>query len=124
MDDPRMRIPGPDHPISITQQPGLVRVRFGGEVVAETSHALRLQEAAYPAVLYIPRADAKMAMLSRTLRSTHCPYKGEASYYSLRAGASQVENLVWSYEQPYKAMAEIAGHLAFYPDRGATIEIA
>jgi uncharacterized protein (DUF427 family) len=118
-----MKQPGPDHPIAITPTPGRVRVLLGGQVVAETSRALTLKEASYPAVQYIPREDAAMAMLTRTERSTHCPYKGDASYYSIAAGGRQAENAVWSYEAPYPAMAAIQGHLAFYPDRVDAIEV-
>lgn len=118
-----MKLPGPDHPISITPTPGKVRVLLGGQVVAETTRAVTLQEASYPAVQYIPRADADMALLERTPRSTHCPYKGDASYYSIAAGGKRAENAVWSYETPFPAMAAIEGHLAFYPDRVDAIEI-
>ncbi len=120
---PAMKLPGPDHPITITPTPQRVRIRLGGEVVAETTRALTLQEASYPPVQYIPREDARMDLLTRTPRSTHCPYKGDASYYSVAAGGRQAENAVWSYESPFPAMAQIAGHLAFYPDRVDAIEI-
>ena len=118
-----MKLPGPDHPITITPTPQRVRVLLGGQVVAETTRALTLQEASYPPVQYIPREDAAMALLRKTQRSTHCPYKGDASYYSIEAGGRQAENAVWSYEAPFPAMAEINGHLAFYPDRVDAIEI-
>ena len=118
-----MKLPGPDHPISITPTPGKVRVLLGGQVVAETTRAVTLQEASYPPVQYIPRADADMALLERTPRSTHCPYKGDASYYSIAAGGKRAENAVWSYEAPFPAMAGIEGYLAFYPDRVDAIEI-
>lgn len=117
-----MKLPGPDHPITITRNPKRVRVTLGGAVVAETSRALTLQEASYKPVQYIPRADAEMALLARTDRSTHCPYKGDASYYTIEAGGRRAENAVWSYESPFPAMAEIEGHLAFYPDRVDVIE--
>ncbi len=117
-----MKLPGPDHPISITPNPKRLRVTFNGQVVAETSRALTLQEASYPAVQYIPREDADPALLKRTERSTHCPYKGDASYYSIEAGGRRAENAIWSYETTFPAMAEIAGHLAVYPDRVDRIE--
>lgn len=112
-----MKLPGPDHPITITPKPGRVRVRVGGEVVADTTRALELREASYPPVLYIPREDATMARMTRTARSTHCPYKGDASYYTVTAGGRTAADAVWSYEAPFPAMAQITGHLAFYPDR-------
>ena len=117
-----MKLPGPDHPIDVAPAPHPVRVRLGGEVVAETTRALSVREASYPPVLYIPREDARMDLLERTARRTHCPYKGEASYYSISAGGRRAENAVWSYEAPFPAMAAIAGHLAFYPDRVDAIE--
>jgi uncharacterized protein (DUF427 family) len=117
-----MKTPGPDHPINIKANTKRVRVTLGGKVVADTTHALTLQEASYPPVQYIPRADADMSLLTPTTNATHCPYKGDASYFSIKAGGKSAENAVWSYEQPYSAVAEIAGHLAFYPNRVDKIE--
>ena len=111
-----MKIPGPDHPIIIRPAAGRRQARFEGQVIADSARALVLQEASYPPVIYFPREDIEMARLSRTERSTHCPYKGDASYYSVGqtpAGA----NAVWTYETPFPAMAEIEGFLAFYADR-------
>jgi uncharacterized protein (DUF427 family) len=112
-----MKIPGPDHPITITANPKRVRISAQGVVIADTTRALTLKEATYPAVQYVPRNDADMAALVRTERTTHCPYKGDASYYSVKADGKTLENAVWTYETPFPAMAEIAGHLAFYPDK-------
>jgi uncharacterized protein (DUF427 family) len=112
-----MKLPGPDHPISITPNPKRIRVSADGVVIAETTHALTLKEASYPAVQYVPREDAKMELLSRTDRVTHCPYKGDANYFSVTAGGKIIENSIWTYEKPFPAMAEISGYLAFYPDR-------
>jgi uncharacterized protein (DUF427 family) len=112
-----MKLPGPDHPITITPNPRRVRVTAGDIVIAETSKALTLKEAKYPAVQYVPRQDANMALLERTDRVTHCPYKGDASYYSLKADGKTLENAIWTYETPFPAMTEISGHLAFYPDK-------
>jgi uncharacterized protein (DUF427 family) len=117
-----MKIPGPDHPITIEPSPNRVRVSFNGRTVADTTQAVTLREASYKPVLYVPREDADMALFERTERTTHCPYKGDASYYSLRVGDRVAENAVWSYEQPYPAMGAIAGRLAFYPDRVDAIE--
>ncbi len=110
------------HAISIVPQPGRVRVRFGGEVVADTVRALAMCEGNISVVFYIPREDAAMAHFSRTEHSSHCPFKGDASYYSLTVGERVAENAVWSYEQPLDAVADIKGHLAFYPDRVDAIE--
>ena len=112
-----MKLPGPDHPITITQNPRRIRVTAGDIVIAESAKALTLKEAKYPAVQYVPREDANMALLERTERTTHCPYKGDASYYSIKADGKTLDNAIWTYETPFPAMTEITGHLAFYPDK-------
>jgi uncharacterized protein (DUF427 family) len=117
-----MKLPGPDHPITIQRNANRVRVTFGGIVVADSTRALTLREASYPPVQYIPREDAKMELLKATSNASHCPYKGDASYFSIEAGGKIAENAVWSYARPFPAMAEIAGHLAFYPSRVDKIE--
>jgi uncharacterized protein (DUF427 family) len=117
-----MKVPGPDHPITITPHAGRVRVVVNGKTVADTTRALVLQETTYKPVFYIPREDAVMASFQRTAHTTHCPYKGDASYYSIRVGDRVSENAIWSYERPFPAMAEIAGRLAFYPNRVDAIE--
>jgi len=116
-----MKLPRPDHPITIAPNPKRVRVSAVGVVIADTARALTLKEASYPAVQYVPRADANMALFERTERVTHCPYKGDANYFSIRANGAVLDNSIWTYENPYPAMADIAGHLAFYPDK-VTIE--
>ena len=117
-----VRIPGPDHPITITPNASRVVVTAGGRVIADSRAALTLQEAAYPPVLYIPRADVDMAALERTDHATYCPYKGDCAYYSIPAGGERAANAVWTYEAPYAAVAAIRDHLAFYPDRVDSIE--
>lgn len=117
-----MKLPGPDHPITIARNAKRVRVTFRGRVVADSTRALTLKEAGYSPVQYIPRADADMSLLTPTAHSTHCPYKGDASYFTIAGGGGAAENAVWCYEQPYPTMAEIAGHLAFYPSRVDKIE--
>ena len=112
-----MKLPGPDHPITIAANPRRVVVRYAGETIADTTRALILREASYPPVQYIPRADVDMTRLTRSSHHTHCPYKGDASYFSIETAGRHADNAVWSYEEPFPAMAEIAGHLAFYPDR-------
>jgi uncharacterized protein (DUF427 family) len=112
-----MKLPGPDHPITITRNPRRVRVTAGDIVIADTTHALTLKEAKYPAVQYVPRQDTNMALLERTDRVTHCPYKGDASYYTVKADGKTLDNAIWTYETPFPAMEEISGHLAFYPDK-------
>lgn len=117
-----MKQPGPDHPITITPNPKRVHVTLGGAAIAETGHALTLLEASYPPVHYIPRADVAPGALERTERSTHCPYKGDASYFSVTGGGTTKREAAWSYETPFPAVVAIAGHLAFYPDRVEAIE--
>jgi uncharacterized protein (DUF427 family) len=112
-----MKVPGPDHPISITPAGKHIRVTAGDLVIADTTRALTLKEATYPEVFYIPRSDATMDATLRTERVTHCPYKGDANYYSIKAGAQVLDNAIWTYETPHPAMAEIKDYLAFYPDK-------
>ena len=109
--------PGPDHPITITPHPKRVVVRVAGRMIADSRAALALREASYPVVFYIPRADADLSLLARTDHTTWCPYKGDCSYFSIPAGGARSENAVWSYEEPYPAVAAIRGYLAFYPKR-------
>lgn len=117
-----MKQPGPDHPISVVPNPRRVRVTFGGKTIADTTRALTLSEAGYAPVQYIPREDADMSALTATTQVTHCPYKGEANYFSVTAGDRTAANAVWSYQQPFPAVKEIAGRLAFYPHRVDRIE--
>ncbi|WP_343675048.1 DUF427 domain-containing protein [Paraburkholderia heleia] len=122
MDTQTVRIPGPDHPITVEPAHARVVVKAGGRVVADTLRALTLREASYPAVFYIPREDADMSLLSRTEHKSWCPYKGEASYYSITPGGARAVNAIWSYETPHEAVSVIRNHLAFYPDRVDSIE--
>ncbi|GLQ98079.1 DUF427 domain-containing protein [Dyella mobilis] len=117
MTSPEPRIPGPDHPITIEPNPERIVVRVAGQVIADTSAALTLREASYPPVQYIPRRDVNVALLVRSHHVTHCPYKGECSYYSIPIGGQRSVNAVWSYEHPYPAVSDIEQYLAFYPDR-------
>ncbi len=112
-----MKIPSPEHPITLTANPKRVRVLYQDHLIADTGGALTLKEADYPPVQYIPRDDATMMFLARSDRKTHCPYKGEASYYNIVRDGVITENAVWSYEDPYPAMALIKDYLAFYPNQ-------
>jgi len=114
--------PGPEHPISIVRNDKRVRVMFAGRVVADTMCALTMEETTYPPRHYIPREDTDMTLFERTAHQTYCPYKGDAAYYSIKAGDKIAENAIWSYEQAYPAVAEIEGYLAFYPNRVDAIE--
>ena len=117
-----IKIPGPDHPISIDRDTERVIVSVAGRVIADTREALTLCEAQYPAVHYIPRKDVDMTLLARTDHTTYCPYKGDCSYFSIPVGGERSINAVWSYEAPYAAVTPIKDHLAFYPDRVDAIE--
>ena len=117
MENRSSKIPGPEHPITIQPNPARVTVSVAGRIVADSRDALILQEAAYPAVLYIPRKDVDMALLQRSTHASYCPYKGDCAYYSIVSGGERSANAVWTYEAPFAAVAMIEGHLAFYPDR-------
>ena len=118
-----IRIPGPDHPITISPAEGKVRVTVAGRIIAESRLALRLGEKGYPPVYYLPRNAADMSLLVRTTHYTYCPYKGDCTYYSIPIGGSKSEYAVWTYEKPYEAVADIKEHLAFYPSRVDAIEV-
>ena len=115
----KQKVPGPDHPITVRPTGGRVVARVGATTVVDTTAALTLRESTYPAVQYVPLADVDPALLQPTSTHTYCPYKGEASYYSLVVPDAAVDltDAVWTYPAPYAAVAEIAGHVAFYPDR-------
>jgi uncharacterized protein (DUF427 family) len=117
-----IKVPSPDHPITIERNPARIVVSVAGRVVADTQSALTLREANYPPVQYIPRRDVDMTLLERTDHATYCPYKGDCAYYSIPLGAERSTNAVWTYEAPYAAVAAIAEYLAFYPDRVDAIE--
>lgn len=112
-----MKTPGPDHPITVEKNPARVTVRVGDQVVADTTAALVLQESDYPPVHYIPLADVDPALIKATDTSTYCPFKGDASYYTLVTKAGELTDAVWTYRTPYPAVAEIADHVAFYPNK-------
>jgi uncharacterized protein (DUF427 family) len=117
-----MKEPGPDHPITVTPNPHRIRVMLGGFIVAETTQALTLQEGRFPPVLYIPRRDVRMDLLDATQHRTHCPYKGDAVHFTVSGGGLVRENAAWSYEEPYSSVGQIAGHVAFYPNKVDAIE--
>ena len=119
-----VRIPGPDHPITIEHSPKHVVVKVADRVIADTKNALALKEATYPVVLYIPRGDVNMPLLERTDHMTYCPYKGDCSYYSIPSGGPRAVNAVWTYEAPYAAVAQIKDYVAFYPDRVDSIDVS
>lgn len=114
--------PGPDHPITVEPAARHVSVWVGSVVVAETDRALELREASYPPVYYVPVDDVRPGLLQPNDSHTYCPYKGEASYYDLvPSEGPALPGAVWYYPAPYPAVAAIAGHIAFYPDRVAVI---
>jgi uncharacterized protein (DUF427 family) len=122
MADRPVRLPGPEHPITLGRNPTRIIVRVAGNVIADTREAVTLREANYPPVQYIPRKDVDMTLLQRTSHSSYCPYKGDAAYYSIPNGGARAVNAAWTYETPYPATAEIAGYLAFYRDRIDSME--
>jgi uncharacterized protein (DUF427 family) len=122
MTDKRARVPGPEHPIAIERNMGRVVVVVAGRVIADTHEAITLREASYAPVHYVPRRDVDMTALERSTHVTYCPYKGDCAYYSVSIGGERSLNAVWTYEAPYPAVAEIRGHLAFYPERVDAIE--
>jgi uncharacterized protein (DUF427 family) len=117
-----IKVPGPDHPITVERNPNRIVVTVASRIVADTRDALTLREAGYPAVHYIPRKDVDMALLDRTEHATYCPYKGDCSYFSVPRGGDRSKNAVWTYEAPYPAVTLIKDHVAFYPDRVDAIE--
>jgi uncharacterized protein (DUF427 family) len=117
-----MKLPGPGHPITIEPNRKRVRVTFAGRIIADSRNAFTLRETTYTPALYIPREDIDMSLLQRSAHATHCPYKGNAAYYSIRVGDRFAKDAVWTYEHPYPAVADIAGRLAFYRDRVDSIE--
>lgn len=119
-----MTSPGADHPITIAPAPRRWRARFGDHVIADSDDALVLKEAAYKPVIYFPRADVSMEYLARTDRSTHCPFKGDATYFTIAMDGAIAENAAWSYEAPFPAMDQIRDRLAFYPSQVEVYEIA
>ena len=118
-----IKIPGPDHPITISPAEGKVRVTVAGRMVAESTRALRLEEMGHPRVYYLPRSDTDMSLLIRTTHYTYCPYKGDCTYYSIPVGGTKSEYAVWTYENPYEAVTGIREYLAFYPTRVDAIEV-
>jgi uncharacterized protein (DUF427 family) len=117
-----IKIPGPDHPITIERNLKRVVVSIGVTVLADSRNALILREAGYRAVQYIPREDVEMTLLERSVHATYCPYKGECAYFSISSGGERATNAAWTYEVPYTAVAAIRNHLAFYPDRVDAID--
>ncbi|MCV7278724.1 DUF427 domain-containing protein [Mycolicibacterium flavescens] len=118
MSDRPVLEPTAEHPITVEATGSRVTVRFDGVVIAETDRALTLQEAAYPAVQYIPLDDVDAERLRPSDTHTYCPFKGEADYYHVVDSSGRtVEDVIWTYPQPYPAVEQIAGHVAFYPDK-------
>ncbi len=107
--------------ITLRKAPGSYSIRGYGAVLGESSNVIELSEGSYEPVLYVPREDLAMAFFDKTDHSTHCPHKGDASYYTLQAKSGPVENAAWSYESPKEGLEQITGHLAFYPDK-VTVE--
>ena len=107
MEPKSIKLPGPNHPITIEPNPARVTVSVAGRIIADTRNALTLREAGYAAVQYIPQKDVDMTLLKRTDHHTYCPYKGDCAYYSIPLGGDRSVNAVWTYEAPYAAVAAI-----------------
>jgi uncharacterized protein (DUF427 family) len=114
---PEHKEPGPDHPITTAPEASRIVARVGDTVVADTTAALRMQEAGHAPVHYVPIADVDQSLLSLSDTHTYCPYKGEASYFSVSAPGGDVEDAMWFYREPYPAVGQIKDHVAFYTDR-------
>ncbi|MFL9965444.1 DUF427 domain-containing protein [Paraburkholderia sediminicola] len=123
MTDKTIKVPGPDHPITVEPARARVVVTVAGRVIADSNKALVLREASYPPAYYVPRDDVEMTLLVRTDHATYCPYKGDCAYYSVPIGGERAVNAVWTYESPYASVKEIAQHLAFYPNRVDSIDV-
>jgi uncharacterized protein (DUF427 family) len=106
-----------DHPITISPVADRVVVRWRGRAIVDTTHALELKEARYPAVYYVPRGDADMSVFARSSHESTCPFKGRAKYFTLKSGADLDANAVWTYETPISTVEAIKEYLAFYPDK-------
>jgi uncharacterized protein (DUF427 family) len=122
MTDKPIKQPGPDHPITIEPNPARIVVSIAGQVLADTQSALTLREADYPPVQYIPLDDVDRSLIEATDHASYCPFKGDASYYSIPAGGERSVNAIWTYRDPHAAVAEIKDHVAFYPDRVDAID--
>lgn len=118
-----MLTPGPDHPITVEPAKKRWRAYFAGHVIADTNDALIVREADYPAVVYFPREDVAMEYMSRTDRRTHCPYKGDAAYYTILMDGKFAENAVWTYEDAAASVGQIGQRLAFYTDQVEVYEV-
>lgn len=112
-----MSAPGHPHAITIEKNPNRIKVSFNGTVIADTTQALILKEGPLPPATYIPREDVQMSYLERTDHSTHCPFKGHASYFSVRVGDRTADNAVWTYETPIDSVAQIRDCLSFYKEK-------
>ena len=119
-----VKIPGPDHPITIAANPNCIEVRLQGHLIARTSRALTMREGGYPPVHYIPRTDTEMPLLRDSTHTTYCPFKGEAGYFSIVLENGGAENAVWFYAEPFAAVSEVRDHLAFYADKVEITEVA
>jgi uncharacterized protein (DUF427 family) len=112
-----IKIPDASHPITVAPTASPVAVRLNGVVLAQTTKALTLQEAGYPAVQYVPLGDVDAALIRPSDTQTYCPYKGDASYYTIEVDGADLPDAIWTYTEPYPAVADIAGHVAFYPNK-------
>ena len=113
----------PDRVMEYTPAGKRVRVTFGGETIVDTKAAIALREADYPIAYYVPRDEVRMDLLHRTDHSTHCPFKGDASYWTIEAAGNSAENAVWSYETPFDEAEVIREYMAFYGSKVDAITV-
>lgn len=113
--------PSPDHPITVEPTGGYVTVRINGQQIAASSNALTLSESSYPAVQYVPMRDVDVSLLRKSDTTTYCPYKGHAEYYSVVTEGETVDDVIWFYNAPHPAVAQIEQHVAFYPNRAEIV---
>jgi uncharacterized protein (DUF427 family) len=111
------RVMTPGHTINIVPTTAHVEVRYGGRLLATTDRAMKLDETGLPSRYYLPQDDVQTDLLRPTAFHTNCPFKGEASYWSLDIDGEIHDGIVWSYETPTAQAAEVRGMLSFYPDR-------
>ncbi|MBY3989547.1 DUF427 domain-containing protein [Rhodococcus fascians] len=113
--------PSPEHPVTVKPTEGQVTVYINGQQIAESTKALTLNESNYPAVQYIPMGDVDAGLLQKSSTTSYCPYKGDAEYFSVATESGNVEDVIWTYNAPFPAVALIGGHVAFYTDRAEVV---
>ena len=107
----------PNHKVELEPKPERVRAMFGGEAIADSERCRLVLESRHDAVVYFPREDVRMDALEKLTDTTFCPFKGTASYFTVRVGEREAANAVWSYEDPFDEVRDLKDYMAFYVDR-------